>query len=159
MPAQIDATKGGQNSNSYITLEEADQYFDNMLFFDEWDSLEVEDKLRFIHTAMEMLENLQVKFDKADPTQALKFPVSTLESKDDGWDAIRKALKAQLKHLVFHHQAIRDAENFKVSGMLSESVSKSYQKFAGFNELNKYPTEVRNILSYYVNFGVRIKRA
>lgn len=159
MPATIDATKAGANSNSYVTLAEMETYFDNYLFFDDWSYLTEEDKTRFILTATQMLEELTPKFNKSTIEQSLQFPVSTEISKDNGWNAIVKATMAQVRYLVFYHEALRDAQNSQVSGITSESISGYSKSFGGFNIYNRYPYEVKNSLSYYVDFNIYLRRS
>ncbi len=44
MAATIDATLSGANSNSYVTLIEADDYFDSRLYSDVWTATLDDDK-------------------------------------------------------------------------------------------------------------------
>jgi len=158
MPAIIDATKAGVNSNSYVTLEEMDAYFDNYIFFDDWSYLTTDDKKRFILTTTQILEGLAPKFEKSTIEQSLQFPVSTELSKDDGWDTIVKATKAQIRYLVFYHEALRDAQNSQISGITSEGTSGYSKSFGGFNIYNSYSSEVKSKLSYYVDFNIYLRR-
>ena len=74
----IEATVGGENSNSYITLAEAEAYFAERLHADAWAGTSESDKEKVLLTACRHLERLrywdgnQPAF--SDPRQRLTFP-------------------------------------------------------------------------------------
>ena len=75
----LDATLGGENSNSYVTVQEADDYFDNRLHSDLWiDDVAIKEKA--LITATRMLERyvdwLVLPFSD---DQALTWPDSITE--------------------------------------------------------------------------------
>ncbi|MDI3528708.1 MAG: hypothetical protein PWQ23_527 [Thermoanaerobacter sp.] len=61
--------------NSYVTIDEAEQYFSERLYTDEWDNADTATKEKALLTACRRIERLQFKGIKADPdTQVLQFP-------------------------------------------------------------------------------------
>ncbi len=74
MPVSLVATLGSSSANSYVSAEDADEYFANLLSFDQWDALSDEAKGRALITATADLEAGHYKGDAVTTTQALKFP-------------------------------------------------------------------------------------
>lgn len=70
----FDATVGGANSNSYVTLAYADSLFENMLLPNAWDSAVPDDQQRALMTATQWLEEFDYIGTVATLTQALKWP-------------------------------------------------------------------------------------
>jgi hypothetical protein len=70
----IDATVGGANSNSYVTLAYANALFENMLLPNAWDSAVPDDQERALMTATLWLEEYDYIGSVATLTQALKWP-------------------------------------------------------------------------------------
>lgn len=70
----IDATQGGTNSNSYVTLLEADTYFEARLHVATWTNSTDDDKNRSLVMATRRLEQETYYGDRATSTQRLKFP-------------------------------------------------------------------------------------
>lgn len=62
-------------TNSYVSLDEAEQYFSGRLFTDEWDKADLITKEKALLMACRRIERLQFKGIKADPeSQILQFP-------------------------------------------------------------------------------------
>lgn len=92
----IDATVGGENSNSYVTLEEANAYFGERLRADAWTSASDGDKEKALLTACRHIEACRIRVHRrpygypgeppevmgrpydplapSNPDQALSFP-------------------------------------------------------------------------------------
>ncbi|MDY6852289.1 MAG: DnaT-like ssDNA-binding protein, partial [Thermodesulfobacteriota bacterium] len=73
----IDATPGGAEADSYVTLTQADEYFqDDYDFSSNWSNLSEQDRSRLLITATRMLDRLNYKGRRYDyfTPQALKFP-------------------------------------------------------------------------------------
>lgn len=61
--------------NSYVTLDEAEQYFSGRLYTDEWEQADQTTKEKALLMACRRIERLQFKGIKADPeNQILQFP-------------------------------------------------------------------------------------
>lgn len=62
------------NINSYVTLDEANEYFVSRLGSDYWDTLEDEQKEKALITATKKIDRLPFIGYKQDPYQPLQFP-------------------------------------------------------------------------------------
>lgn len=60
--------------NSYITIEEADDYFLTRFGADIWQTLGPEDKMKALVTATKRIDNLPFVGYKCNPEQKLQFP-------------------------------------------------------------------------------------
>jgi hypothetical protein len=71
----LDATPGGENSNSYVTVREADIYFGDRLHADAWGSLSYLQKSTALITATSLLDwYMEWLGSKSTVIQALDFP-------------------------------------------------------------------------------------
>ena len=81
MDVIVDATVGGADSNSYITVEEADQYFGNAFGKSAWGSASGDDKARLVITSSRYLDQyLDWYGEKSNPEQAMDWPRSGVYS-------------------------------------------------------------------------------
>ena len=62
------------NVNSYVSLEEANEYFAQRLGADYWASLDDEQKEKALITATKKIDRLPFIGSKKDPAQPLQFP-------------------------------------------------------------------------------------
>ena len=74
MAATIDATIKGANANSYVTLTEANDYFDTSPDSSTWSNKSDDQKKRALISATRWIETLVFYGDRCDEGQALKFP-------------------------------------------------------------------------------------
>jgi len=72
--ATIDATIKGANANSYVTLAEADAYFETVPSSTQWDNKQDDKKNRALISATRWIDTLVYYGDRCDESQALKFP-------------------------------------------------------------------------------------
>jgi hypothetical protein len=72
--ATIDATIKGANANSYVTLAEADAYFETVPSSTQWDNKTDDKKNRALIAATRWIDTLVYYGDRCDDDQALKFP-------------------------------------------------------------------------------------
>jgi len=71
----INATIGGSVSNSYVTLDEADTYFESRNHSSDWDECDDETKEKHLITATNQIDwFFDFNGSKTDSTQALSFP-------------------------------------------------------------------------------------
>ena len=73
MALVIDATLNGANSNSYVTLAEANTYFDSRLHVATWTAATDDDKNRALVMATRRIDQEDFYGDRETTTQALKF--------------------------------------------------------------------------------------
>jgi len=72
--AVIDATLSGASSNSYVTLAEADAYFETVPNSSTWDDKTDDQKNRSIISATRWIDSLNFYGDRCDTSQALSWP-------------------------------------------------------------------------------------
>lgn len=82
MPVSLVATVGSSSANSYVSVADADEYFENLLSFDSWDGLSDDTKGRALISATAALEQLSFWGLAVTTTQALKFPRVYLGASD-----------------------------------------------------------------------------
>ena len=80
MAATIDATIKGENANSYVTLTEANDYFDTSPDSSTWTNKTDDQKKRSLISAARWIDTLVFYGDRCDDGQALKFPRNTIKS-------------------------------------------------------------------------------
>ncbi len=74
MAATIDATLQGATSNSYVTLAEADSYFETTPDESTWVDKTDDQKNRSIISATRFLDDFEYYGERCTTTQALKWP-------------------------------------------------------------------------------------
>ena len=74
MAATINATIKDANANSYVTLTEANSYFETVPDSTTWDNKTVDQKNRSLISATRWIDSFVYYGDRCDDGQALKFP-------------------------------------------------------------------------------------
>ena len=74
MAATINATVKGENANSYVTLTEANSYFETVPDSSTWTNKTDDQKNRALISATRWIDTLVFYGDRCDDGQALKFP-------------------------------------------------------------------------------------
>ena len=74
MAATINATIKGENANSYVTLTEANDYFDTSPDSSTWTNKTDDQKKRALISATRWIDTFVFYGDRCDDGQALKFP-------------------------------------------------------------------------------------
>lgn len=74
MAAVIDATLGGASANSYVTLADADAYFETTPDSSTWTDKTNDQKNRALISATRWIDALSFYGDRCSTTQALKWP-------------------------------------------------------------------------------------
>ena len=74
MAATITATLKGETSNSYVTLAEANTYFETAPEESPWDDKTDDQKNRALISACRWIDSLNFLGDRCDNDQALKWP-------------------------------------------------------------------------------------
>ena len=95
MAAVIDATLGGASANSYVTLADADAYFETTPDATNWDDKTNDQKNRALISATRWIDALSFYGDRCSETQALKWPRE--DYKVDGIAWVCTAIPASIK--------------------------------------------------------------
>ncbi len=74
MAAVIDATLGGASANSYVTLADADAYFETVPDSTDWVGKTTDQKNRALISATRWIDVLSFYGKRCSETQALKWP-------------------------------------------------------------------------------------
>ena len=74
MAATINATVKGENANSYVTLTEANTYFETVPDSSTWTNKTDDQKNRALISATRWIDSFVYYGDRCDAGQALKFP-------------------------------------------------------------------------------------
>ena len=82
MTASIDATISGANANSFVTLDEANNYFATVPESSTWDDKTVDQKKRALISATRWIDSFVYFGDRCDQNQALKFPRNNYQVDD-----------------------------------------------------------------------------
>ena len=155
---EVKAARGGADANSYATVAEANEYLDRIYGASEaWEGQVEEDKKRLLITASQQIDEMPIKYEPESDTQAMQFPVDTGESDDDGWYAVTEAAIWQALRLLETFDAIKEAENFAVSGVRSESAAGMSKTVTGLNPFKKWSPRALWLLSSYVDFRVKLR--
>ena len=175
----IDATVGGENSNSYVSLAEAETFFVDRLHVDAWSGANSADKEKALLTACRHVEACRIRFHRrpygypgelpdamgrpydplapSNPDQALSFPRK--KDKDNAGDyAIPKQVKdSQCEEALAMLARGADQERrraLQAAGVTSFSVdglSESYGSPGAAYPLES--TEARQLLAPFIDKG------
>src|ERR1041385_7228772 len=94
------ATIGGSTSNSYVTLTEANDYFDDRLNAAEWNAATSDSKEKALITATRRIDEEQFVGYKVSNTQALKWPRFNVYD-EDGLIFDSTTIPERVKHAVY----------------------------------------------------------
>lgn len=78
----FDATISGTSSNSFVTLEEANDYFETKLNSDEWDCLTDTQKQAILVQSTRRINSESFKGQKTNLLQSLEWPRNFIYDKD-----------------------------------------------------------------------------
>ena len=95
MAATIDATLQGASANSYVTLAEADTYFETVPDSSTWTDKTDDQKTRALISATRWIDALSFYGDRCTETQALKWPRE--DYKVDGIKLVCTLIPQQVK--------------------------------------------------------------
>ena len=111
MAAVVDATLSGANSNSYVTLAEAEAYFLTVPHAEHWTGSN-DAKNRVLISATRYLDVFTYYGERCTTTQALKWPRKKF--KVDGVEINCTFIPSQIKSATFElaHALLYDGESF-----------------------------------------------
>lgn len=110
----IDSTVSGQDSNSYVSVTEADSYFNGNPFFgDQWISKSDSEKEYWLQSSTRSLDRMFLyEGVRTDSSQALEFP-REIGSSNYPCDVISKKIKdAQLELIVLMNKELGETGNY-----------------------------------------------
>lgn len=161
------ATVGASDANSYVTVAEADAYFEDRMHSSSWEALEEETKSGLLITSSKMLDwYINWKGVKAETTQSMKWPRSEV-TRPDGTEVDDDVIPPEVKEAAYEQalvnidadrtegDALAGIEQLKAGSLMIKASSE-----VG-SEVKPIPTHVYNIVSdlYNRNSVVRLLRA
>ncbi len=158
MAVTIVTTKSGETSNSYITLAEANSYFDAVPWFSSlWDALYNDEKNARIVQAARGIDRLPLDGDRYLDEQAMEFPRDITDQSTDDGEIPQKVKDAQCELIIWQYQHTdsttgdADRQIDEVSlGRGEISVKYSQYKKAEYNLAGGMPDSVRALLRTWV---------
>ena len=114
--ATIDATIAGSQSNSYITLAEADSIAQNQIFATAWAGTSEDDRTVALITSTRWLETLNYRGRRCEATQRLKWPRKDAECDSVESDCSSIPYAIQETEVILAYQYIKSPDSFPDSG-------------------------------------------
>ena len=96
MAATINATVKGENANSYVTLTEANSYFETVPDSSTWTNKTDDQKNRSLISATRWIDSFVFYGDRCDDGQALKFPRNNYQV--DGVELACSTIQLNIKY-------------------------------------------------------------
>lgn len=170
----FDATIAGEDSNSYITLEEANEYASERGHAN-WDDLDDEDKIAALVNAAEFLDNQYGKRlagRKATASQYLQFPrlgIAGITDKKDEFGEYILIIPKKVKYAQMELALAYLEKNGSFYSGIEDRGLKSFtnsvgplmeqkQYFSGASGYETYTSRVNNMLSDYLMDGTFVYR-
>ncbi len=158
MAITIDASVGGINSNSYVTLAEANSYLEAVPWFaSTWDGLTDAVKNSWLVFATRAIDRLSFVASRYDKDQALEFPRTITDDQTDEGDMPQKVKDAQCEMIIYlyNHLGSDDGSPEKEITELNLGRGALGIKFKGnerpeYNLAGGYPDAVRALLRGWV---------
>ncbi len=99
MAATINATLSSASANSYVTLAEADAYFETVPSSTQWDNKQDDKKNRALISATRWIDTLHFYGDRCDTSQALNWPRNNYHV--DRVELVCTAIPNEIKYATF----------------------------------------------------------
>lgn len=133
--------------DSYVSVEEADQYHKLRASYEEWSALSEENKARRLVSASDFIDvNYPFIGDKFDNMQPRQFPRMNT-GQEDG--RIPKAIKFAVCELALQEELNQNEEQ-KMASVSVGPVSVSYQSSQLTNPVERF-TYIKSLLSGYLD--------
>jgi hypothetical protein len=170
--------EGGPDDNSYVTLDDAEAYFDTRLLSAAWEAATVRDRARALIAAARDIDALRLKGTKADVAfdiatparyaQVMAFPRAYTIDGAGEWSVPREVLDAQLEQALFllaggsgsdrrRRLQAQGVQSFSVEGM-----SETYRVGAGSGGLriwDRLCPDAQRLLGRHVDWSIGVARS
>lgn len=151
----FDATVGGANANSYVSVADADAYIAIRLYSDEWNAADTATKQAALATATATIDELyQWKGEKATSTQELHWPATgAVDCNGDDINsttipnAVKNAVCEQALYLL-KFDALQTPTSI-MQGLSAATVGSLSATFDKYATPEKLQTRVQSILRCY----------
>ena len=151
MAATINATVKGENANSYVTLTEANAYFETVPDSTTWDNKTVDQKNRSLISATRWIDSFVYYGDRCDDGQALKFPRNNYQV--DGVELSCSTIPNNIKYAQYELARALANDTDAMTGNLGTDGNFSEVKLGDievkYNTASQGTGSVNNILDVY----------
>jgi hypothetical protein len=156
MAVTIDATVGGEDSNSYVTLAESETYFEYRPFSTDWLALTDDEKSQYLIYATLLIDNMLLPYGTiASDTQKLNFPREDLydcNGRELDSDIIPDEIKySQMEQAIYLYTSgdITSEPSILSKGIKSAKVGDLSVTLDSLNVANKLSDQTINFLRCY----------
>ena len=151
MAATIDATIKGANANSFVTLDEANNYFATVPDSSTWDDKTVDQKKRALISATRWIDSFVYYGDRCDDGQALKFPRNNYQV--DGVELACSTIPLNIKYAQYELARALANDTDVITGTTGKEGNISEAKLGDlevkFNTASQGTGSINNILDVY----------
>ena len=151
MAATINATIKDANANSYVTLTEANSYFETVPDSTTWDNKTVDQKNRALIAATRWIDTFVFYGDRCDDGQALKFPRNNYQV--DGVELACSTIHLNIKYAQYELARALANETDAITGKTGTDGNFSEVKLGDievkYNTASQGTGSVNNILDVY----------
>ena len=151
MAATIDATIKGANANSFVTLDEANNYFATVPDSSTWDDKTVDQKKRALISATRWIDSFVYYGDRCDDGQALKFPRNNYQV--DGVELACSTIPLNIKYAQYELARALANDADAITGTTGKEGNISEAKLGDlevkFNTASQGTGSINNILDVY----------
>ena len=151
MAATINATVKGENANSYVTLAEANDYFDTSPDSSTWTNKTDDQKKRSLISATRWIDTFVFYGDRCDDGQALKFPRNNYQV--DGVELACSKIPNNIKYAQYELARALANDTDAITGTTGKEGNISEAKLGDlevkFNTTTQNTGSVNNIMDVY----------
>ena len=151
MAATIAATIKGANANSFVTLDEANNYFATVPDSSTWDDKTVDQKKRALISATRWIDSFVYYGDRCDDGQALKFPRNNYQV--DGVELACSTIPLNIKYAQYELARALANDADAITGTTGKEGNISEAKLGDlevkFNTASQGTGSVNNIMDVY----------
>ena len=151
MAATINATVKGENANSYVTLTEANDYFDTSPDSSTWTNKTDDQKKRSLISAARWIDTFVFYGDRCDDGQALKFPRNNYQV--DGVELACTKIPNNIKYAQYELARALANDTDAITGTTGKEGNISEAKLGDlevkFNTTTQNTGSVNNIMDVY----------
>ena len=151
MAATINATIKGENANSYVTLTEANDYFDTSPDSSTWTNKTDDQKKRALISATRWIDTFVFYGDRCDDGQALKFPRNNYQV--DGVELACSKIPNNIKYAQYELARALANDTDAITGTTGKEGNISEAKLGDlevkFNTTSQNTGSVNNIMDVY----------
>ena len=156
----LDATRKGENANSYITIEDANDLLAVDYGCEEWSTFEESEKVALLITATEQIDSLRLQagLNPSSAQQNLKFPLAGFTDKD--WQKIKKACSKQAFFIWLSHGTRQEAIIDSIQSLTTEGLTGTSgltRHVGGYNPFRKISPDVQGLLADWITFAMEIQ--